>query len=56
MHDAGLPLPTQSTGGRARCFCGAEIDIASMSPHVNELTTLASRLVSRTVEHLASLL
>jgi hypothetical protein len=36
MHDAGLRLPTQVTCGRARCFCGAEIDIASMSPHVNE--------------------
>jgi hypothetical protein len=36
MHDAGLRLPTQLSCGRARCFCGAEIDIASMSPHVNE--------------------
>jgi len=36
MHDAGLRLPTQVPSGRARCFCGAEIDIASMSPHVNE--------------------
>src|SRR5215218_4951444 len=23
MYDAGLPLPTQSATGRARCFCGA---------------------------------
>jgi hypothetical protein len=36
MHDAGLPLPTQSSSGRARCFCGAAIDIASTDPHVYE--------------------
>ena len=42
MHDAGLRLPTQVACGRARCFCGAEIDIASMSPHVNERHNLGS--------------
>ena len=25
MHDLGLPLPTQLTSGRSKCFCGAEI-------------------------------
>ncbi|HEX3876376.1 MAG TPA: hypothetical protein VHW24_05285 [Bryobacteraceae bacterium] len=34
MHDAGLPLPTQLTSGRSKCFCGAEIDIAGMQAHV----------------------
>jgi hypothetical protein len=34
MHDAGLPLPTQSTSGRARCFCGAAIDIPGITAHV----------------------
>ena len=28
MRDASLPLPTQLASGRARCFCGAAIDIA----------------------------
>jgi hypothetical protein len=36
MWDAGCRLPTQVACGRTRGFCGAEIDIASMSPHVNE--------------------
>jgi hypothetical protein len=31
MHDAGLPLPTQSATGRARCFWGAEIDLANVA-------------------------
>jgi hypothetical protein len=35
MHDAGLPLPTQSSSGRARCFCGAMIDIAVTHQHVH---------------------
>jgi hypothetical protein len=30
----GCKLPTQTQEGRARCFCGAEIDIASMDGHV----------------------
>jgi hypothetical protein len=37
MHNAGLPLPTQSTKGRARCFRGAAIDIAGTHPHVHEV-------------------
>jgi hypothetical protein len=35
MHDAGLPLPTQSTSGRARCFCGPDIDIKGTRAHVH---------------------
>lgn len=35
MHDLRLPLPTQSTKGRSRCFCGAEITIAGMDQHVS---------------------
>ena len=34
MWETGSKLPTQTQQGRARCFCGAEIDIASMSGHV----------------------
>ena len=34
MIDAGCRLPTQSTTGRARCFCGAEITIAGFTDHV----------------------
>jgi hypothetical protein len=34
MHDAGLPLPTQLTAGRSKCFCGAGIDIAGVVSHV----------------------
>jgi hypothetical protein len=34
MQDAGLPLPTQLTSGRSKCFCGAEIDIAGLDAHV----------------------
>jgi hypothetical protein len=36
MHDEGLPLPTQRRDGRARCFCGAAIDNASLDRHVIE--------------------
>jgi hypothetical protein len=36
MHDAGLPLPTQLSSGRARCFCGAAIDIAVTDRHIYE--------------------
>ena len=36
MHDAGLPLPTQMSKGRARCFCGAVIDISGVDPHIWE--------------------
>jgi hypothetical protein len=34
MLDAGLRLPTQSPDQRARCLCGAPIDISSMAAHV----------------------
>jgi hypothetical protein len=34
MHDAGLPLPTQSSAGRSRCFCGAAINIPGLTGHV----------------------
>ena len=34
MWKTGRKLPTQTQEGRARCFCGAEIDIASMDGHV----------------------
>ena len=34
MWDAGCKLPTQTADGRARCFCGAEIEIANMDQHI----------------------
>jgi hypothetical protein len=34
MWDAGCKLPTQVAGGRATCFCGAEIGIADVESHV----------------------
>lgn len=34
MHHTGLPLPTQAANGRARCFCGAAINIPGMMEHV----------------------
>ena len=34
MWDAGCKIPTQTTDGRSRCFCGAEIDIAGVERHV----------------------
>ena len=36
MHDAGRPLPTQMSNGRVRCFCGTEIDIGGVDPHIRE--------------------
>jgi hypothetical protein len=33
MWDAGLKLPTQVTGGRSKCFCGADLTI-SVPDHV----------------------
>jgi len=36
MHDAGLPLPTQSSNGRSRCFCGVAIDMKGIGQHVRE--------------------
>jgi hypothetical protein len=34
MHAANCELPTQTTNGRSRCFCGAEIDLNSTLDHV----------------------
>ena len=34
MHDASLPLPTQLASGRARCFCGTEINNKGLADHV----------------------
>ena len=34
MREAGCKLPTEMAGGRSRCFCGAEIDIAGTEQHV----------------------
>lgn len=36
MHDAGLPMPTQLSSGRARCFCGAAIDVEGMGAHIQQ--------------------
>lgn len=34
MRDANLKLPTELTGGLARCFCGEPIDDASIRDHI----------------------
>jgi hypothetical protein len=34
MHDGGCQLPTQTTNGRSKCFCGAEIGIDDTLDHV----------------------
>jgi hypothetical protein len=34
IHDADLPLPTQLSSGRARCFCGVEIDSKGLGDHI----------------------
>ena len=34
MHDERLPMPTQRTDGRSRCFCGAEITTAGVPAHI----------------------
>jgi hypothetical protein len=34
MWDAGCKMPTQVPDGRAQCFCGAEIDMATMDGHI----------------------
>jgi hypothetical protein len=34
MWDAAAKLPTQMTAGKARCLCGAEIDVASVVSHL----------------------
>jgi hypothetical protein len=33
MQDASLPLPTQLTSGRVRCFCAVEIDTVAARLH-----------------------
>ena len=34
MWDAGCRLPTQTADGLSQCFCGADIDMASMDEHI----------------------
>jgi hypothetical protein len=34
MWDAGCKLPTQVASGKARCFCGAEIDVTNTTAHI----------------------
>lgn len=34
MWDAGCKLPTQMPDGRSRCFCGAEIEIRTVTDHI----------------------
>jgi hypothetical protein len=34
MWDAGCKLPTQTADGRARCFCGAAINLADVDEHI----------------------
>jgi hypothetical protein len=34
MWDAGCRLPTQMADGRSRCFCGAQINLASRDQHI----------------------
>jgi hypothetical protein len=34
IWDVGCKLPTQTADGRARCFCGAEINISDMNEHI----------------------
>jgi hypothetical protein len=36
MREAHLSLPTQSSNGQARCFCGAVIDISGTDKHLYE--------------------
>jgi hypothetical protein len=36
MHDERLKMPTQNTNGVARCYCGAEITIASVEAHIQD--------------------
>lgn len=44
MWDAGCRLPTQSTSGQSRCFCGAIIDLKTTDLHVySSHMTLAER-------------
>ena len=34
MWEAACKLPTQMPNGRSRCFCGAEIEIRTMTEHI----------------------
>ncbi len=34
MWDAGCEMPTQSSTGNSRCFCGAEITMAGVPTHI----------------------
>jgi len=34
MWVTGCRMPTQSASGRSQCYCGAEIDSASVGPHI----------------------
>jgi len=34
MWDKGCRMPTQSTDGRSRCFCGEPIDTTGVDQHV----------------------
>jgi hypothetical protein len=34
MWSAGCRMPTQMATGRSKCYCGAEIDNASISRHI----------------------
>lgn len=43
MHDAGCRMPTQSTTGRSRCFCGAEITTLGVDNHIRALHMAAFR-------------
>jgi hypothetical protein len=36
MWDAGMKMPTQLLVGKSRCFCGSEIDIRTLRPHVRD--------------------
>jgi hypothetical protein len=37
MWDTGCKLPTEMADGRSRCYCGAEIVIAGVEPHVSRV-------------------
>jgi hypothetical protein len=34
MRDAAFKLPTQLPGGRAKCFCGADLTISGVLDHI----------------------
>ena len=36
MHETGTPLPTQTTSGRSKCFCGAPLTIQSVDSHIEQ--------------------